>query len=104
MRKYGFDEEFQAYYSMEHYPFRMEQTITDVDVEKMLARLVSETKELLSQHSALLRDLSIELCLKGSMEAKEMAAVAKKHKLNVLIKEEGYLHINQYKSKLYEEK
>ena len=100
VRKYGFDDEFQSVYNIDSYPYRMDSNITDIDVEKMTARLVSETKELLSQHHELLRDLSIELCLKGSMDGKEVAAVAKRHKLNVLVKEEGYLHITGYKKKL----
>jgi hypothetical protein len=100
VRKYGFDDEFQAVYSIDSYPYKMDMRITDIDVEKMISRLVSETKEILSQNNALLRDLSIELCLKGSMEAKEVAAVAKRHKLSVLVKEEGYLHIADYKGKL----
>ena len=100
VRKYGFDDEFQSVYNIDSYPYRMDLTITDIDVEKMTARLVSETKELLSQHHELLRDLSIELCLKGSMDGKEVAAVAKRHKLNVLVKEEGYLHITDYRKKL----
>jgi Peptidase family M41/ATPase family associated with various cellular activities (AAA) len=102
VRKYGFDDEFQSVYNMEHYPHRMDISVTDTDVEKMLARLVSETRDILNQHNALLRDLSIELCMKGSMEAQEVAAVAKRHQLNVLVKEEGYLHIAQYKKKLRE--
>ena len=100
VRKYGFDEEFQATYSMDIYPYTMDKSVTDTDVEKMVARLVSETKELLSQHINLLRDISIELCIKGSMEAKEMAAMAKRHGLSVLVKEEGYLHIADYHKKL----
>ena len=100
VRRYGFDDEFQSVYNIDSYPYRMDSNITDIDVEKMTARLVSETKELLSQHHELLRDLSIELCLKGSMDGKEVAAMAKRHKLNVLVKEEGYLHITDYRKKL----
>ncbi len=100
VKKYGFDDEFQAVYNIEHYPYRMDMSVSDVDVEKMMARLVSETKELLGQYYSLLKDLSIELCMKGSMEAKEMAAVAKRHKLAILVKEEGYLHIANYNKKL----
>ena len=100
VRKYGFDDEFQSVYNLDSYPYKMDLTVTDIDVEKMIARLVGETKEALSQHHDLLRDLSIELCLKGSMDGQEVAAVAKRHKLNVLVKEEGYLHITDYKNKL----
>ena len=100
VRKYGFDEEFQSVYNIEQYPYRMDIAVTDTDVEKMISRLVSETKELLSQHYTLLKALSKELCEKGSMEAKEMAAIAATYNLAVEVKEEGYLHIGNYKQKL----
>jgi hypothetical protein len=100
VRKYGFDEEFQAMYSLESIPYIMDKSVTDTDVEKMIARMVSETKELLSNNGALLKALSIELCIKGSMTAKEMAVIAKQYGLPVLVKEEGYLHISDYKKRL----
>jgi hypothetical protein len=100
VRKFGFDEEFQAMYTLESIPYTMDKSVTDTDIEKMIARLVSETKELLSNQSVLLKALSIELCVKGSMTAKEMASIAKSHGLPVLVKEEGYLHIGDYKKKL----
>jgi hypothetical protein len=100
VRRYGFDEEFQAMYTLESIPYTMDRNITDTDIEKMIARLVGETKEILSSHINLLKALSVELCDKGSMTAKEMAAVAKQHQLAVLVKEEGYLHISEYEKKL----
>jgi hypothetical protein len=104
VRKYGFDDEFQSVYSIDSYPYRMEQAITDTDVEKMTTRLVGETKEILSQYRDLLKDMSIELCVKGSMEAKEVVKIGKKHGLNVLVREEGYLHITDYDVQLKEVK
>jgi Peptidase family M41/ATPase family associated with various cellular activities (AAA) len=100
VRKYGFDEEFQAMYTLEGVPYSMDRTVTDTDIEKMIARLVGETKELLSKHNDLLKALSIELCIKGSMTAKEMAVISKQYGLPVLVKEEGYLHISDYKKLL----
>jgi hypothetical protein len=99
VRKYGFDSEFQAHYGLE-YAYAMDKSITDVDVEKMITRLVGETKELLSQHVQLLRNLSLELCIKGSLETKDVASIGKKHGLPVLVKEEGYLHIAGYEKLL----
>jgi cell division protease FtsH len=96
VRKYGFDEEFQANYSIDIYPYRMDATPTDLDTEKMITRLVSETKELLSQHLPLLQNLAIELSLKGSLNASEMSRIAQKHGLHLLQKPEGYLHIHEY--------
>ncbi len=100
VRRYGFDDEFQSVYNIELYPYRMEQGVTDTDVEKMTARLVGETKEILSQHIQLLKDLSINLCIKGNLEAIEVQKIAKNHNLNVLVKEEGYLQITDYDKQL----
>jgi Peptidase family M41/ATPase family associated with various cellular activities (AAA) len=96
VRKYGFDDEFQANYTIDFYPHRMMMNETDTDVEKMMVRLVSETKELLNKHANLLRALSIELSLKGSMDAAEVASVAQKHRLNALIRPEGYFSVYGY--------
>ncbi len=100
IRKYGFDDEFQANYSMDFYPNRMDMHITDMDVEKMMTRLVSETKELLTNNLILLKELSKVLCDKGSLEAKEVARIAGSHNLKALVKEEGYLHIAEYYKKI----
>jgi Peptidase family M41/ATPase family associated with various cellular activities (AAA) len=100
VRKYGFDEEFQANYTIDNYPYRMDTAHTDVDAEKMITRLVSETKELLSEHRELLKGLSVELSLKGSLEADEMVAVAKRYGMSVLQKPEGFLVITDYDQKL----
>jgi cell division protease FtsH len=99
VRRYGFDEEFQATYTLE-FAYAMDKTATDIDVEKMVSRMVSETKELLSEHKALLHALSLALHQKGSLEAKETAAIAAEHGIIAAVKEEGYLYINGYEEAL----
>jgi hypothetical protein len=99
IRKYGFDDEFQANYTLEG-AYILDRKVTDMDIEKMITHLVSDTKEILGLHRELLRDLSIELCIKGSLEAKELAQFARKYKLNAAVKEEGFLHIADYNKKL----
>jgi hypothetical protein len=99
IRKYGFDDEFQAVYTLDA-AYYMDKKVTDMDVEKMITHLVSDTKELLNTNKQLLKELSIELCVKGSMDAKEVAVIAKRHKVIVAVKEEGYLHIPGYMNKL----
>jgi hypothetical protein len=99
VRRYGFDEEFQATYTLE-FAYAMDKTATDIDVEKMVSRMVSETKELLSEHKALLHALSIALHQKGSLEAKETASIAAAHGIVAAVKEEGYLYINGYEEAL----
>jgi hypothetical protein len=99
VRRYGFDEEFQATYTLE-FAYAMDKAATDIDVEKMVSRMVSETKELLSEHKALLHALSLALHQKGSLEAKETAAIAAQHGVIAAVKEEGYLYINAYEEAL----
>lgn len=96
VRKYGFDEEFQSVYTLDHYPYTLNKNQTDLDIEKMIARLLSETKELLIQNKLLLQSLSISLAESGSLDAKEMIDIAAKHDVDVGQKAEGYLHITDY--------
>jgi cell division protease FtsH len=96
IRKYGFDEEFQAVYILE-YGYAMDKgKATDTDIEKMMARLVGETQELLSLHQGLLRSLALRLAAVGSLEAAEVAAMGVEFGLNVGVREEGYLQIAGY--------
>lgn len=102
VRRYGFDDEFQSVYTIEEYPYTLNKNPTDLDIEKMTARLLAETKELLIQNIAFLKDLSIELAIKGSMKAEEIASIAKRFSIKVAVKEEGYLHIADYNKKMRE--
>jgi hypothetical protein len=95
VRKYGFDEEFQANYILE-YGYSMDKFSTDTDIEKMLTRLVAETQELLSSHKSLLLELALKLSVAGSLEAKTVAEIAAQHHIEVEVKEEGYLQIPAY--------
>jgi cell division protease FtsH len=95
IRRYGFDEEFQANYTLE-YAHSMEMKATDLDIEKMVARMVSETRELISNHKALLQELSWKLAATGSLAATEVAAIGVKHGVKVLVEAEGFLKIPAY--------
>jgi hypothetical protein len=97
IRRHGFDDEFQANYTLE-YAYAMDKTATDTDVEKMIARLVSETNKLLSNNQEFLMALSRKLYKAGSLEGKDVEEVASRFKLKANIKEEGYLHLPDYKS------
>jgi hypothetical protein len=103
IRKYGFDDEFQANYTLE-YGYTMDKFATDTDIEKMITRLVAETQEILLSHKALLQSLSLQLAAQGSLEADKVVAVAAEHGLTVIAKEEGYLKIPGYKQLLDGEK
>ncbi|MCU0436962.1 MAG: AAA family ATPase [Raineya sp.] len=101
-RRFGFDDAFQAVYSLEAYPYKLDSYVTDAEIEKMIAQLVVETNELLMQNIDLLKDISRELANKGSLDSSEIAKIAKKHKIEVEVREEGYLHIYEYKKKMME--
>jgi Peptidase family M41/ATPase family associated with various cellular activities (AAA) len=102
VRKYGFDDEFQANYTLDM-AYSMDKSVTDTDVEKMITRLVMETKETLNEHRLLLRAMSKELSIKGSMEGADIVELGKKFGLDSSIKEEGYLNIYKYNEKLFGE-
>jgi Peptidase family M41/ATPase family associated with various cellular activities (AAA) len=95
IRRYGFDEEFQANYTLE-YGHSMEMKTTDVDIEKMITRMVSETRELLSSHKSLLQELSWQLAATGNLAATEVAAIGIKYGVPVIVEAEGFLKIPEY--------
>lgn len=100
VRKYGFDNEFQSNYTIEEYPYTLNKNQTDLDIEKMIARLLSQTKELMIQNKDLLMAMSKELYDKGSLDVAEMIEIAKKYDIEVGEKEEGYLFISDYNDQL----
>ncbi len=99
VRRYGFDSEFQANYSLDM-AYSMDKTVTDIDVEKMISQLVSETYQLLAQHKALLIAISKKLMATGSLTSPEVAAIAKAMKYEVNVQTEGYLEIPNYQKQL----
>lgn len=99
IRKYGFDEAFQANYTLE-YGYFMDKSKTDTEIEKMITSLVYETKALLSQHKPLLQDLAHKLTTAGTLEAIDVAALATQHGLTVEVREEGYLQVPPYRQLL----
>lgn len=96
IRKYGFEDSYQATYNLEDYPHRMHHEITDQKIEDLMQNLVKKTKEDLILHLELLKDMSRTLSKKGSMEPKEIYDIAIQHQLQISVKEEGYLHIIGY--------
>ncbi len=99
IRQYGFDPEFQAHYGLMD-SYSMDKTVTDSDIEKMIARLAHETHELLSENRAFLTDLSNSLQKIGKLEAPQVAEIARKHNVAVEVKPEGYLHLPGYSAML----
>ena len=74
----------------------MDKFKTDDAVEDMIKKSVQETRELLELNLSLLLAISRPLQQKGSLEAAEVAAIARERGYAVDIREEGYLHLPGY--------
>jgi Peptidase family M41/AAA domain len=99
VRRFGFDSEFQANYSLDG-AYSLDKSVTDLDIEKMIAHLVSETYQLLSENKKLLLELSKELMKTGTLEGDAVGEIAKKFDYNVAVQNEEYIEIPKYKQKL----
>jgi hypothetical protein len=95
IRKYGFDEKFQANYLLDD-GYSMDKSTTDLDIENTIARLVTETQEILLLHKTLLYSVSLKLAAAGSLEAIEVAAIASEYGIITGVPAEGYLQIPGY--------
>jgi hypothetical protein len=95
IRKYGFDEKFQANYLLDD-GYSMDKSITDLDVENMITRLVAETQQILLLHKTLLYSISLKLAAAGSLESIEVAAIASEYGIITGVQSEGYLQIPGY--------
>jgi len=95
VRKLGFDV-FQADYTLEN-SYELNTLKTDDIIENIIRAQVAETENLLTENLPLLKKLSTELNLKGSLEPTEIAEIAQQFGLNVEVKEEGHLRIDDYK-------
>ena len=97
IRRYGFHEDFQAYYTSEP-GASMDLDVTDSAIEKLMRKMSKETTELLKNHRPFLEELAQELLTQGSLTSAQIAEVAEKNKVEVQVKEEGYLHIENYEN------
>ena len=95
VRKWGFDREFQAHYGLEG-SLVMDKSVTDLDVEKMMARLVAETHELLIKHKRFLVVLGARLQAAGQLEAPTVAEIARDHGVTADVRSEGFLQLPSY--------
>jgi hypothetical protein len=57
--------------------YAMDRSGPEPDIEKMMTRLVAETKQLWSEHRALLTSLGGRLASAGSLNATAVAAVSR---------------------------
>jgi hypothetical protein len=99
VRKYGFDEEFQANYMLD-LAYAMDKSATDIDIEKLMERLVADTRQLLTEHRRYLRVLATELAAAGELDAAQVAKIAATHGVEAAVRAEGYLVVHPYAADL----
>ena len=93
--RHGFDQEFQAHYRMDR-PYDMDARPAEADIEKMMARLVAETRSQLATHQRLLVTLARQLAQAGSLESVDVAALLNQHGVAVEVLPDGHLSIATY--------
>jgi len=95
IRRYGFDPEFQATYVLEG-PASMDRSVTDPDIEKMIARLAAETRQLLRDHQKALVELAAEVRTRGALPSADIASLLRRHGMVVDVQPEGHLLVEPY--------
>jgi cell division protease FtsH len=95
IRKFGFDEDYQAYYSSDE-TCKMKIQVTDKSIEYLMKEMARATTELLENQRDFLTELSQHLYRRGTLNAAEIAEVAARHQVEVGVKEEGYMYIENY--------
>ena len=99
VRRYGFDREFQADYMLAD-EYAMDRSVPEPDIEKMLTRLVAETRQLLIAHEGPLRALARALSREGRMGGEAIAAVLREFDLEVQVRPESHQVIPEYAAAL----
>jgi hypothetical protein len=95
LRKYGFDENFKAYYALGG-AYTMESSITDWFTEKMIRNLGDEVRNLLIDNKQFLISLAQQLADKGSLKPEEIAQVAIQFGHTFEVQNENYFKIVAY--------
>ncbi len=99
VRRHGFDKEFQAHYMLDR-PYNMDPRVAEPDIEKMMARLVGETRSELTAHKRLILALATQLADQGQLSDDEAAFVLNQHGIAVSVHEEGHQSIPGYDAML----
>jgi hypothetical protein len=100
IRRFGFDDEFQACYALDGPAYSINTSPTDLDAEKLMARLVAETRELLGRHQPFLMALSGALLSSGELDGAAIQSVSKQFGLNCAVQPEGFQIIPDYAAAL----
>ena len=100
VRRYGFEADFQAVYGMPLEQHQLHTRPTDGRIETLLQREVAETRRLLHEHRALLRDISTALLERGSLDGGAIVALAQNHHVAARVEAEGYEVVWGYEAAL----
>ena len=101
VRKYGFDENFQACYE-DSSTISIDTNITDPSIEALIKKLVSQTRELLLAQKPWLLAMSKALLEAGSLSSEAIAQQAKSFGIDLSAKEENHLIVANYQDLLAE--
>ena len=99
IRRHGFDHEFQANYMLGN-EYSMDRTVPEPDIEKMVTRLVAETRSELADHKAALIALSQALVQSGRLDGEAVATVLAQHGIAADVRTEGHLIVPTYRDTL----
>jgi cell division protease FtsH len=99
VRRYGFDREFQADYMLADV-YAMDRAVPEPDIEKLMTRLVAETRQLLSEHRRAVVALGIELAAEGSLHATDVAALLARLGVTAEVRPEGFQWMPDYRRQL----
>ncbi len=100
IRRFGFDEEFQACYSLDGTAYSIGTGPTDLDAEKLMARLVADTKELLGRHQRFLVALATSLLEQAELSGTAIAEIAARFDLPCGTFPEGHQLIPDFSHQL----
>jgi Peptidase family M41 len=99
VRRYGFDREFQADYMLGD-AYAMDRSVPEPDIEKLMTRLVAETRQLLSEHRQAVAELGLRLAAEGSLTAADVAAVLAGSGVIAEVRPEGFQWMPDYRRQL----
>jgi len=80
--------------------YGMDRSTTDIDIEKLMERLVADTRQLLTEHRVLLVALATKLSDAGELDAHQVAEIAVAHGVSATVRPEGYLLVHPYAATL----
>lgn len=99
VRRYGFERDFQADYMLDD-TYAMDRSVAEPDIEKLMTRLVAETRQLLSEHRRAVIALGVRLAAEGSLTAPEVAELLGTAGIVAEVRPEGFQWMPDYRRQL----